>query len=200
MWHAWRNASSPAPNVNSRLAGANRARIPHLVIVGLPGAGKSVCGARLAERLQRPFLDLDREIERRAARPIPEIFSDFGEERFRDLETEVTRGLAEAPPSVVSPGGGWIERDVNRGLVAGCAKLVYLRVSPGEALLRLGGLAATRPLLAGVDPLGALNVVLRRRQVLYEASDAELNTEVLTPEAVVDQLVRLALRWGVPVG
>jgi hypothetical protein len=54
--------------------------------------------------------------------------------------------------------------------------------------------------VAGVDPLGALNVVLRRRQVLYEASDAELNTEVLTPEAVVDQLVRLALRWGVPVG
>ena len=173
---------------------------PHIVLVGLPGAGKTVCGERLAARLGRPFLDLDRDIERRTGRTISEIFAQLGEERFRELETEATGALVGLPPAVVSPGGGWIERTRNRELARRAARLVYLRVSPGTALRRLGVETASRPLLAGGDPLLRIASILDRRGALYETADAELDTEVLSPEEVVDQLVRLALRWGGPVG
>jgi shikimate kinase len=170
------------------------------VLVGLPGAGKTVCGELLAERLRRPFLDLDREIERMAGRTISEIFAQSGEGQFRDLETEATRSLPGLSPSVISPGGGWIEREVNRELVRGTSRLVYLRVSPATALRRLAGETAARPLLAERDAAAEIAAILDRRSPLYQAADAELDTEVLSPSAVVDQLVRLALRWGGPVG
>lgn len=170
------------------------------MLVGLPGAGKSVCGELLAERLGRSFLDLDREIERMAGRTIPEIFAHSGEGTFRDLETEATRSLSGLPPAVVAPGGGWIEREANRALASGSCRVVFLRVSPATALARLAGGMASRPLLAGGDAAVKIAAILDRRSPLYQTADAELDTEVLSPSEVVDQLVRLALRWGGPVG
>jgi len=173
---------------------------PHIVLVGLPGAGKTVCGALLAARLGLPFLDLDQEVERRSGRTIREIFSAEGEEFFRDLETQVTASLTDLPPSIVSPGGGWIEREQNRELAKSTCRVVYLRVSPGTALVRLGSDVASRPLLVGGNPLARIAAILERRGPLYGMADAEINTEVLSPKAVVDELGRLALRWGGPVG
>jgi len=172
----------------------------HILLVGLPGAGKTVCGALLAERLGRPFLDLDHEIERLTGRSVPEIFESDGEGHFRDLETAATEQLSGRPPSVVAPGGGWIERERNRALVLGSCRIVYLRVSPGTALFRLGLETTARPLLRGEDPLARIVSLLDRRAPLYATADTELDTEVLSPKEVVDQLARLALRWGGPVG
>ena len=188
------------PNVDAPLTRTSTGRAPHIVLIGLPGAGKTVCGELLAGRLGRPFLDLDIAIERTERRTITEIFADFGEAHFRDLETEATLGMADLPPSVISPGGGWIEREANRELARATCRMVYLRVSPATALQRLEGQTATRPLLAGADAEAKTTAIFTRRRPLYEAADAMLDTEVLSPSEVVDQLVRLALRWGGPVG
>ncbi|MEP7346499.1 MAG: shikimate kinase [Gemmatimonadaceae bacterium] len=173
---------------------------PHLLLVGLPGAGKTVCGELLAKRLGRLFIDLDQEIERMAGLTVPEIFAQFGEAHFRDMETEATRALRSRLPAIVAPGGGWIERPSNRELAKGVYRLVYLRVSPATALRRLGEQTSSRPLLNGGDPEARIAGLLDRRAPLYMTADAELDTEVLTPEEVVDQLIPLALRWGGALG
>src|SRR5687768_16001733 len=81
---------------------------PHLVLVGLPGVGKTTIGRGAARSLARRFLDFDAEIERREGRPVLEIFRDRGEEHFRALEVALTREFSTTGGMVLSPGGGWI--------------------------------------------------------------------------------------------
>src|SRR6185436_17728616 len=66
---------------------------PHLILVGLPGSGKTTVGQIVAERLDRTFLDIDHEIERREQRSIGQIFAERGEPYFRQKEREVTEEL-----------------------------------------------------------------------------------------------------------
>lgn len=86
----------------------------HLVLVGLPGAGKSTVGRAVARKLQRPFIDFDVELERRERKTVRELFAERGEPAFRALEVALTRELAATEPSVFAPGGGWI---TNPGVV-----------------------------------------------------------------------------------
>ena len=165
---------------------------PHLILVGLPGAGKSVVGEALATRLMRSFLDFDREIERRESASISEIFAIRGEHYFRQQEIELTLELRQCGNMVVAPGGGWV---INQGVVdiiRPPAKLVYLKVKPETALKRLGTQRTARPLLSRPDPLGELRRLLRDREKLYEAADFVVSTEVLDTNRVVDKLVELA--------
>lgn len=78
----------------------------HIILVGLPGSGKSTVGPRVAEALGVPFEDLDAIIIRRMGMPVARIFGEFGEAHFRKLEREVTAERLAAPPSVIAPGGG----------------------------------------------------------------------------------------------
>src|SRR4051812_13153581 len=67
---------------------------PHLILVGLPGSGKTTVGHEVASRTGRTFLDLDLEIERREGRSISDIFAENGEPYFRQRERELTEELA----------------------------------------------------------------------------------------------------------
>ena len=87
---------------------------PHLILVGLPGSGKTAVGEALAERLNRSFLDFDREIERRESSSISEIFAVRGEPYFRQQEIALTLELRQCGNMVVAPGGGWV---TNKGVV-----------------------------------------------------------------------------------
>ncbi|MEN9499390.1 MAG: hypothetical protein RIS83_1209, partial [Pseudomonadota bacterium] len=77
-----------------------------IVLVGLPGAGKSALGRRLATLLGLPFRDADTEIENAAGMPITEIFARYGEPHFRDGERRVISRLLAGPPLVLATGGG----------------------------------------------------------------------------------------------
>src|SRR5579862_9707032 len=79
----------------------------HLLLVGMMGAGKSTVARLVATRLDRPWVDTDREVERLAASSVPEIFSARGEAAFRALESEALADVLSRPdPAVVSVGGG----------------------------------------------------------------------------------------------
>lgn len=162
---------------------------PHLVLVGLPGSGKSTVGAMVAEKLGRTFLDFDLEIERREGMPISQVFGERGEQGFRALERKITEELRDFGNMVVAPGGGWITDHDVVALIRPPAVLVYLRVRPETALKRLGGAGAGRPLLSGPDPLGELNKLLEGRRTLYQSADHEIGTELLTPQQVTKQVV-----------
>jgi shikimate kinase len=165
---------------------------PHLILVGLPGSGKTAVGEALAERLTRSFLDFDREIERRESASIAEIFGVRGEAYFRQQEIELTLELRQCGNMIVAPGGGWVTNKGVVEIVRPPARLVYLRVKPETALKRLGSQSGARPLLSRPDPLGQLRRLLAERETLYAQADHEMSVEVLDVKRVVDKLVELA--------
>jgi shikimate kinase len=148
---------------------------PHVVLVGLPGVGKSTVGRRLAKELGRPFADVDEQVELREGRTIPAIFRDQGEDRFRRVESDVLADLLSRPaPLVVAAGGGVVTRAANRDRLAG-AFVVWLRAS---AEFLAGRTDAThRPLLAD-DPHPSLVRLLAERTPLYDGvADVAVDVE-----------------------
>jgi shikimate kinase len=165
--------------------------LPHLILVGLPGAGKTTVGRAVAEKLGRAFLDFDDEIVRREGMSVAEIFGLKGEQHFRKLERRLTEELAQTSGMIVAPGGGWITNPDVVGIVRPPAKIVYLRVRPATALARLGADRATRPLLMRADPLGELTKLLMERSLAYEQADVTVSAELIPLQGVVDAVVKL---------
>ena len=108
-----------------------------VVLVGLPGAGKSTTGQILADQLGWSFRDFDREIEAETGLTVAEIFAREGEKRFRELEAGLTKRLASQHQVVFAPGGGWITNEQLPKLLARDAAIVWLRVQPETANLIL---------------------------------------------------------------
>lgn len=165
---------------------------PHLILVGLPGSGKSVAGEALAAQLNRSFLDFDREIERRESASISELFAIRGEHYFRQQEIALTLELRQCGNMVVAPGGGWVTNKGVVDIVRPPAKLIYLKVKPETALARLGAQRAARPLLSRPDPLGELKRLLAERESLYAEADHVISAELLDIKRLVQKLAELA--------
>jgi shikimate kinase len=142
-----------------------------VVLVGLPGAGKSTVGRMVAKSLQWEFVDLDAEIERRAGRSVADLFEADGESAFRALERELTLELCSGSRLVLAPGGGWAAQPGMLEQLPADSALIWLQVSPAEAIRRLRGSPAERPLLAGPDPLGALAALAEERTEYYAQAD-----------------------------
>ena len=167
-------------------------RPAHLILIGLPGAGKTTHGRRAAKQLGRPFIDLDRRVAHLGGRTVSQIFREDGEEGFRQLERKATAALAIEPPSIVSPGGGWMMDPSNVDLVKPGATIVWLQVTPRAAVERMGTRVRLRPLLATGNPVERLSQLLLRRADRYAAADAVIDTEVLDWQGVVDAISALA--------
>jgi shikimate kinase len=167
--------------------------VPHVILVGLPGCGKTTVGRAVAERLNRPFLDLDEEIERREGESIGRIFGERGEAYFRQLERKLTEELRECGGMIVSPGGGWVANPGLMALLRPPGRLVYLRVRPETALERLGANRSLRPLLSRPDPLAELKRLHVARRVGYESADWVVDTELHGLQRVIDEVAGLVL-------
>ncbi len=89
----------------------------NIVLIGMPGCGKSTIAKRLGEKMDRPVYESDAMIEQKAGRSIPEIFSEEGEEGFRRRETEVLRELGKRSGTILSTGGGCVTRSENYPLL-----------------------------------------------------------------------------------
>jgi shikimate kinase len=164
---------------------------PHLILVGLPGSGKSTVGKAVAERLGRSFLDFDVEIERRQGKTIAEIFGEKGEGHFRELERLLTEELRSMGNMILAPGGGWVTNPEVVRLLRPPGRLVYLRLRPETALKRLGAERSTRPLLMRPDPLGEIRRLLQMRKAAYESADHVLDVELLGVEEVIKRVSSL---------
>jgi shikimate kinase len=175
----------------------------HVVLVGLPGAGKSTVGPLVAERLGWRFLDLDAELERRDGRTVVAQFADDGEPAFRTREAALSAEIAghrDAPPMVLAAGGGWMVNVLARRALADRARTVYLRVRPETAAGRLAADRGVRPLLAGAaDPVRALGELLARRGAAYEAADLVVDVDALAPAAAAEAVLA-AVRATTPTG
>lgn len=137
-----------------------------LVLVGLPGSGKSTVGRQLARRLNIPFSDSDHVIEARIGCSIREFFEREGEPAFRDIEESVIHALTDQAGGVLATGGGAVLRPANRLRLKASGQVVYLRSNPEEIFRRLRH-DVNRPLLQVGDPLGRLRSLFEERDPLY---------------------------------
>jgi shikimate kinase/3-dehydroquinate synthase len=150
-----------------------------LVLVGLPGSGKSVVGRRLAHRHRADFLDLDERIEREAGRSIPDIFAEDGEAAFRALERAAVASLGPADPSptlrrVIATGGGSVVDARNRWRLYRGRASVWLDGRPEVLAQRLRRSPHVRPLVQGRDPIGAIRDLQAHRERFYAAAGLRL--------------------------
>lgn len=122
---------------------------PRVVLVGLPGAGKSTVGAELARRLGVAFADSDELIVQQTGRSVGEIFAQQGEAAFRQLEAEMIAEALASFDGVLALGGGAVTTEsVRQDLVASGVLVVRLSAGQGDLVHRLSG-SGRRPLLAG---------------------------------------------------
>lgn len=102
----------------------------NLVLIGMPGSGKSTIGKKLGSLLGREFFDEDRLIEEKAGMSISEIFKRYGENYFRDMETEVLSELAVKNGAVIATGGGCVTREQNIRLLKMNGRIVFTDREP----------------------------------------------------------------------
>ncbi len=147
-----------------------------VVLVGLPGSGKSAVGRRLAHRHGATFVDLDESIEKTAGQPIPEIFAEHGEAAFRALERQAVDDLG--PPddgsgvrTVVATGGGAVIDPRNRWALYRRRVPIWLDVRPEVLAQRLRRSPNVRPLIVGRDPMGTIRDLARDRERFYSAAN-----------------------------
>lgn len=150
---------------------------PCVVLIGLPGVGKSTTGRRLAKILAVPFVDSDELIEAAAGRQVREIFASDGEDVFRQLETAaVITALAEFG-GVLALGGGAVLSVATRSALAASAVPIALLQAGLPTLAARVGDGRTRPLLAD-DPAARLAVLAAEREPLYtELATLTVQTE-----------------------
>ena len=132
-----------------------------IVLVGMPGSGKSAVGRRLAARLELPFVDADEEIEHAAGKPITDIFKDHGEPYFRDGERKVIARLLRSGPQVLATGGGAFMVAETRENIAKSGISVWLKAEL-PLLMRRVLKRNNRPLLEK-DPEGVMRQLMDTR-------------------------------------
>ena len=158
-----------------------------IVLVGMPGSGKSAVGRRLAARLQLPFVDADEEIERAAGKPIMDIFKDHGEAYFREGERKVIGRLLASGPQVLATGGGAFMVAETRDNVHRLGISVWIKAEL-QLLLRRVLKRNTRPLLQ-VDPEAVMRSLMETRYPIYATADVTVESRDLPHDAIVGEII-----------
>lgn len=155
-----------------------------IVFIGMMGAGKSVIGRLLAERLDIPFVDADTEIERAANMTIAEIFETHGETYFRDGERRVIERLLQEGPCILATGGGAYMDERTREMIAEHGISVWLNAS-FDVLWERVSRKSHRPLLQNPDPQGTLKKLIETRYPVYALAELTVESDHISKEAMV---------------
>ena len=152
----------------------------NIVLIGMPGSGKSAVGRILTEKTGRPLADTDQLITEKAGKPIPDIFREDGEPAFRDLESGIIRELSKQGGQIISTGGGAVLRPENVTALRQNGRLFWLDRDP-EALVPTDD----RPL---ADTAEKMKQLYRVREPVYRAAADEIIPVAGTPENTADDI------------
>jgi shikimate kinase/3-dehydroquinate synthase len=167
---------------------------PRIVLIGLPGSGKTAASRALARRLGWRQVDCDDLIVAQEARSIPQIFAQSGERRFREIEAAVVSQATQLEQVVIGTGGGAILSADNRQRLWRDAFVVNVQAQPSTLLQRLrpaGSGTDARPLLSGDDPEARLLALAQERSALYDLADWTVRTDGLSASEVAAEIARV---------
>lgn len=176
--------------------GATR-RANRICLVGLRGAGKSTLGALLGKALDLPFLELNTDIETQSGMPVDEVIALYGQEGYRQLETQAIERVVRRHDSVVLAVAGGIvaEPETYAGLLASFHS-VWLKTTPGEHMARVRSQGDERPMAGNPEAMEQLKSILTSREAHYGQAQVHLDTTGASPQASLDQLVKLVRERG----
>ncbi len=163
----------------------------HIILVGLPGSGKSAVGRLVADALKAPLIDIDLLLMREMAMPVSQIFAMQGEVAFRRMERDAVRTACAREPAVIIPGAGWAAQEGELDAARTSALVVYLKCAPATALKRTEQ-AEDRPLLMTPDPLARMRELQAEREPFYQLADRQVAADNRPAEAVAEHVVRIA--------
>ena len=167
-------------------------RRKRIALIGLRGGGKSTLGKLLAERLDVPFLELDREIEKRSGTTLSAMFDMFGQETFRRAEREaLDEVLRDHSSFVIATSGSIVTEPGTLELLLASCFTVWIRAEPAEHMNRVMAQGDMRPMARSSRAMDDLISILRSREPLYAKAEAALSTSGKTPEQALVELLRL---------
>lgn len=138
----------------------------NIVLIGMPGSGKTTVGQKIADGLGREFIDTDEIIVKKSGRTISDIFEKDGEEYFRKIETDVVREISKKTGVVISTGGGCVLREKNTKLLKLNGKVIFLNRKPEDIVPTLD-----RPL---ADSAQKIQDVYKKRIDIYTSAADEI--------------------------
>ncbi len=154
-------------------------QMENIILIGMPGSGKSTIGKRIAEKLGRTFVDSDAEIVNQSGMSIPEIFTKSGEAGFRKLETSVLHQLGKQSSLIIATGGGCVTQEDNYRLLHQNGRIFWLQRDIN--LLPTSG----RPL----SQSGSLSDMYHNRKPMYACFSDVIVRNDSTPEQAVSQII-----------
>ncbi|MBQ4603221.1 MAG: shikimate kinase [Clostridia bacterium] len=154
-------------------------RQKNIVLIGMPGCGKSTCAALLKEKTGRECIDTDSEVEK-SGEKIPDIFAKYGENEFRNRETEAVRSVSKLAGKIIATGGGAILREENRIALKENSTVIFLR-SDIKTLATDG-----RPLSKNADALAKMHEI--RLPLYLETADFTVDVDP-DPEITVRRIL-----------
>ena len=159
--------------------------VTNIILVGMPGCGKTTIGALLAEKLpDYVHIDLDSVIERTAGMKISDIFEKYSEDYFRKLEYDTIKLCCAGSKRIISTGGGAFENPDNRATLLKFGKVFYLKTNPDILYDRLKEDSA-RPLLQKENPKEILNNMLKKREQNYIKAHYIVDTDLLDLNEII---------------
>jgi XRE family aerobic/anaerobic benzoate catabolism transcriptional regulator len=166
-----------------------------IALLGLRGAGKSTLGAKLAQLLHMPFVELDREVEQEAGARLGEVFAMYGQDAFRRFERRaLERVLSQHERAVIATGGSLVTDPANYELLLERCFCVWLKASPEDHMARVIAQGDMRPFKGEVQRQGRsaaldeIRKLLDERDALYARAPATVQTSGKTVKQTLQEL------------
>jgi XRE family aerobic/anaerobic benzoate catabolism transcriptional regulator len=167
-------------------------RASRVCLIGLRGAGKSTLGRLAAERLNTPFVELNREIEDQSGMTISELLALYGQEGYRKLESQaLSRVVATHETVILAVAGGIVAEPETYNQLLKSFHTVWLRATPDEHMNRVRAQGDTRPMAGNPEAMEQLRAILTSRETLYSRAEAEIDTSGRTVDQSLDALIGL---------
>lgn len=161
----------------------------HIILIGMPGSGKSTVGVVLAKYLGYDFLDSDIQIQKETGRTLPELIRQYGPEGFLDVEGHVNAALDPPQPTVIATGGSVIYREAAMEHLRAVGTLVYLRLSCPALEARVHDLEARGVVIA--DGVSFAELYAQRIPLYEKYAEITLDTEEISLQECAARLVSL---------